>query len=209
LPLAGATGGAQDAYDLVLSSVGMAWTILDRGLLLHASCVQTSLGVSVFPGPSGRGKSTLARLLAKDAILLSDDQTVLYPVGDRVNGKASTIDPSASLRAGCRPSTVPADSGTAASINGRYLADTTAVTNGRPGPLAGIYFLERGASSAKRRMSPGEAVRNLTRHTILWRGDAALHSLVLESATRIVESVPCSVLAVALSDISIELLRGS
>lgn len=67
--------------DGLFNSVGICWTILAGGLLLHASAVRTSRGALLFCGESGVGKSTTARLLAGDSVL-ADDHCLLFPTTD-------------------------------------------------------------------------------------------------------------------------------
>jgi hypothetical protein len=62
--------------DYLLASVGLAWTLLEGGVLLHSSSVRSSLGALVFAGKSGAGKSTLSRLVCNHG-LISDDQNVI------------------------------------------------------------------------------------------------------------------------------------
>jgi len=59
-----------------LASVGLAWTILNDGIVLHASSVATGDGALLFAGKSGVGKTTVANAVGGEAIL-DDDQTMV------------------------------------------------------------------------------------------------------------------------------------
>ena len=165
--LAEQQGSTSDLLDTVLSSVGLAMALLSGGIVLHSSSVVTSSGACVLMGPSGRGKSTLARALARSgAIILSDDQTVLSPTGSG------------------------------------FAAQTAVRSNGRSEPVRGLYFLEQGTQTRRTRLSRKEAFPLLLRQALLFPSDPALHELLLDAASRLVDAVPACRLVVGLSDVS-------
>jgi hypothetical protein len=93
-----------------LLRIAMSLLLIDRrGLLVHGSSVQLDEGALVCFGPSGVGKTTVARSVPVDAVL-SDELTALYDDGTRVmaagtpfHGDLATCSPRAlPLRALCR-----------------------------------------------------------------------------------------------------------
>ena len=68
----------------LVTSLGMAWTLLDGGFLLHASAVEIFPEKGwLFSGQSGVGKSTLADSLSPVVRVLTDDQAVVVPEDNR------------------------------------------------------------------------------------------------------------------------------
>lgn len=57
--------------------------IMNRGLYLHGSAVQTNHGVAIFLGESGAGKSTISSLLSPTYPLLADDQLFIIYKNNR------------------------------------------------------------------------------------------------------------------------------
>ena len=70
-PSDGCTGGPQGIRGLLKSLLAFLLPHRD-GLLLHASAVKTAAGCAAFVGRSGAGKSTVASMFGKDAILNDD-----------------------------------------------------------------------------------------------------------------------------------------
>ncbi|HEY2746328.1 MAG TPA: hypothetical protein VGL86_16960 [Polyangia bacterium] len=67
-----------------LLRIAMSLLLLERGgLLVHGASVELDGGALVCFGPSGAGKTTVARSVAADAVLC-DELTAIYPDGARV-----------------------------------------------------------------------------------------------------------------------------
>jgi len=84
--------------DAIIHHVGICWTLLSGGLLLHASAALSNIGALVFSGRSGEGKSTMAQRIAGDDFI-ADDHTVLCPTdsGWSVHSTCTSCRPSGPL----------------------------------------------------------------------------------------------------------------
>ena len=71
------------AADSVLRIVHTLLLSRERGFLLHASSVVRNGRAFLFTGPSGAGKTTIARLAPPDAVVLSDEISYVRQVGGR------------------------------------------------------------------------------------------------------------------------------
>ena len=71
------------AADSVLRIVHTLLLSRERGFLLHASSVVRNGRAFLFTGPSGAGKTTIARLAPADGVVLSDEISYVRQVGGR------------------------------------------------------------------------------------------------------------------------------
>lgn len=70
------------AADCVLRIVHTLLLSRERGFLLHASSAVRNGKAFLFTGPSGAGKTTIARLAPSDVVVLSDEISYVRRVGD-------------------------------------------------------------------------------------------------------------------------------
>jgi hypothetical protein len=138
-----------------------------RGILLHAAGALIGGRGLAFSGVSGAGKTTLTALAAGRPGWepLSDDR-VIVRVGE----------------------TSPTLWGTPWSGEGR-------VAEHRCGEMAGLLFLEQGKTHEIRPLTPAEALPRLFQTASLPWYDAEYLEEALAACGRIVESIPCGVIA--------------
>ena len=137
-----------------------------RGFVVHAAgLVFEGRGV-VFPGVSGAGKSTIARLAAARPgwTPLSDDRIVLRRDGEAVR------------------------------VHGSPWAGTGRVAAGGSAPGRALLFLEKGPEHAVRPISPAECLERLFPVISIPWFDAEALGAGLEAAEAIARSIPAGVL---------------
>ncbi|MEO1482987.1 MAG: hypothetical protein AAFU77_12845 [Myxococcota bacterium] len=100
---------------------------LDDGLILHASAVVLDGQAFVFVGPSGAGKTTIARILSKSGAVLSDERVVI-----RNQGGAWTV-------------------------YGTPWPSALGAARNQSAPLAGLFFLEHGTTDERHVLSREES----------------------------------------------------
>jgi len=114
------------------------------GLLLHSSCVVEQGKAYVFGGPSGVGKSTVARLSAPRK-LLSDEASLLHlsPEGQIVI------------------------------YDSPFRSEIPRIESVEPCSLEAIYLLNQSDAVAARTVASGQAFEKLLRNVIYWAHDPA------------------------------------
>ena len=132
-----------------------------HGLVVHAASLIRNGRAHLFSGPSGAGKTTLARL-SPDATLLSDELSIV-----RMSDK----------RARCH--------GTP------FWGDLARAGEDRAASLAGIYFLHHGSRHAVDAVKPRQALERLLPNVLFFVREADLTARVLGVAADLVEAVPC------------------
>jgi hypothetical protein len=141
-----------------------ALLLLERGgFLLHASAVVEHDRAWVFCGPSGAGKTTVARL-ASPRLVLSDETVAL------LNG-----------RAGCTVASTPFFG-----EGGPVMA-----TLNRRAPVAGLCFLTKGDRFAHRRLDAREVVERAFHQVFVPKRDPRIAARVLERLADVAARVPC------------------
>ncbi|MBN2494511.1 MAG: hypothetical protein JXR96_07980 [Deltaproteobacteria bacterium] len=150
------------------------------GLLVHGCGWLIDGRVHVFAGPSGAGKTTLARLIERAGAgeLLSDDRLVIRP-----------------------------EAGAGFAVCGTPWHGEARFASPACGPLAGLYFLRHAPAHALRPLSPRRAAEVLFACCFVagWPREGLAH--VLDTAARIAESVPAWELAFAPRDDVLECLE--
>lgn len=123
--------------DRVFFHIAMEEQLLCHGRwIVHASCVKTPLGVILFVGPSGIGKTTQAELWEKyrDAKVLNGDRTILYQKKGEWYAAGSPY----------------------AGSSKRYVNESA--------PVCGVVLLEQGTENRVRLLSPGKAFQGIYPH---------------------------------------------
>jgi hypothetical protein len=162
-------GGALAPLNSFLRVV-CSFCLLERGgLLLHASSIVSQGRAFVFAGPSGAGKTTMARLGAPRPVL-SDEVTALRPTTSR---PAPAFD--------CFPTP--------------FWGDLVRDRAGPPGPLALIGFPVHGDGNGEpptlHPASTGDAFSRLLECVIAFDLSGNEKASVLDAAAAIVRSVSC------------------
>ncbi len=132
-----------------------------HGLVVHAASLIRNGRAYLFSGPSGAGKTTLARL-SPDATLLSDELSIVRLVDGR---------------AGCH--------GTP------FWGELARAGEDRAAPLGGVYFLHHGSGHAVEAITPRRALERLLPNVLFFARDPELTARVLDIAGELVEAVPC------------------
>ena len=131
------------------------------GFLLHAASAVRSGRAFLFFGPSGAGKTTIARLAPPDTTLLSDE--ISYVRKERLGYSAHGTPFTGEL---AQPG-----------------ANTSA-------PIAGLYYLVQAPRNHLTAMKPVDAVRALLESVLFFAEDPELVTLVFQSACDIVSRLP-------------------
>jgi len=135
------------------------------GLFFHASAAEIDGAGVLFAGPSGRGKSTIARCFAAAGhTVLSDERPVVRPDPESMTGFRLY--------------------GTPWPSSGNFYATRSA-------PCRAIYFLEHGPENQILPLTPREALyRLLDVTTVPWQ-HKALFDPMLATLDRFLAAVPC------------------
>jgi hypothetical protein len=149
------------AVDSVLRIVHSLLLSTRGGFLLHAASVVRAARAMLFVGPSGAGKTTMARLAPDDAILLTDEISYVRNVGGQY------------VAFGTPFSGELARSGEAISA-----------------PVSGIYRLEQAEANVVERLGESEAVRTLMKNILFFADDSELAGHLLDTACRVAAAVP-------------------
>jgi len=149
-----------------LDQVLTMYALAGKGLLVHAAGLDRGGRGLAFPGVSGAGKSTFARLAGARPgwSPLSDDRVVV-----RVE---------------------PGD----ACLHGTPWAGSGRVAERRSVPAEGLLFLEKGASNEVRRISPAECLKRLLPVVSVPWFDRDVAGAGLETCERVARAVPAAVL---------------
>lgn len=176
-------------------STGLGFSLLmlrlcaQGGLVLHGTAANLDGQGLLFVGISGKGKSTLARLLdSAGATVLTDERPIVRqwpaPTGD--------------------PKTAPGD---IFRVYGSPWPSSAGFACNAWAPLKRIYFIEHGATDQITPLMPREAVHRLIHvATIPWQ-DPALLDPYLATVNRLLQSIPCAVLSFRPTADVVEVIR--
>ncbi len=152
------------------------------GLVLHGSSLAFDGNGIVFSAPSGTGKSThtgLWREVYGDRIvMLNDDKPAI-----RFNEAGEPI------------------------VYGTPWSGKTELNTNAYAPLRAIVFLQRGEENAIRRLSVTESLLYINRELQLPYHDEKLGEQLLDTATRLLQSVPAYLMNCTVSHEAVELVR--
>ena len=156
------------AVDSVLRIVHTLLLSAQGGFLLHAASAVRAGRAMLFVGPSGAGKTTIARLAPPDVTLLSDEISYVRYLGDEYVAFGTPF--AGELGHSGQPVSAP---------------------------VSGIYRLERGDGNEVTRLGASEAVRTLMKNILFFAGDAELTGHVLETSCHVASTIPVYRLAFA------------
>jgi hypothetical protein len=156
------------AADCVLRIVHTLLLSREHGFLLHASSVVRNAKAFLFTGPSGVGKTTIARLAPADAVVLTDEISYVRRVGDRYMAYGT---PFAGELSDCGEPVCA--------------------------PVAAVFGLAWATDPSRERLAEAAAVRMLMRNILFFAEDQALIGHLLDTACDFAGAVPAFRLAFA------------
>jgi len=156
------------AADSVLRIVHTLLLSRERGFLLHASSVVRNGRAFLFTGPSGAGKTTIARLAPADAVVLTDEISYVRRVGGRYMAYGTPFAGEFS------------DAGEPISA-----------------PVAALFGLAWAPDPGREPLAEGAAVQILMRNILFFAADPALTGHLLDTACDFAGAVPAFRLAFA------------
>ncbi len=156
------------AADSVLRIVHTLLLSREHGFLLHASSVVRNGRAYLFTGPSGAGKTTIARLAPADAVVLTDEISYVRRMGNRYMAYGTPFAGEFS------------DSGEPVSA-----------------PVAAMFGLAWASDPSRERLAEGAAVQMLMRNMLFFAADPALTGHLLDTACEFAAAVPAFRLAFA------------
>jgi hypothetical protein len=156
------------AADSVLRIVHTLLLSREHGFLLHASSVVRNARAYLFTGPSGAGKTTIARLAPADAVVLTDEISYVRRVGGRYMAYGTPF------------------AGELSDSGEPFAA-----------PVAAVFGLARARDPGRERLAEAAAVQMLMRNMLFFAADPALIGDLLETACDFAGAVPAFRLAFA------------
>lgn len=142
----------------------------NQGLLVHAAGLLHLGRGFIFPGKSGKGKSTLVKSLGKSDAL--SDELVAFKF---IRSKPFLF-------------STP------------FWGELSRQGGQRRAPLAGIFFLNQNPKTYAEPLAPKQAARKLLETVLWFDPSAAATGKVLDCAAKLVESVPCFILNLRKND---------
>jgi hypothetical protein len=149
------------AVDSVLRIVHTLLLSTRGGFLLHAASAVRAGRAMLFVGPSGAGKTTIARLAPEDVTLLTDEISYVRRLGDQYIAFGTPF----------------------AGELGRSGQPVSA-------PVSGVYRLERGSDNEVERLGASEAVRTLMKNILFFADDSELTGHLLETSCHVASTIP-------------------
>jgi hypothetical protein len=151
-----------------------------KGLLLHSAGIKTPGGGILFSGPSGVGKTTMAKLWidADAGSILNDDVCAVRQMGGEFIAYGTPW----------------IGSGQLSSV--------------QQAPLRGIFFLEHGTTNSYRSLGKAQALTLILSQSFLPRWDAPRTEYILDTCTSLADQVPCYHLVFEPTDDVVDLLQS-
>ena len=156
------------AADSVLRIVHTLLLSREHGFLLHASSVVRNGRAFLFTGPSGAGKTTIARLAPDDAVVLTDEISYVRRVGGRY-----------------------------VAFGTPFAGEFSDAGEPICAPIAALFGLAWAADPVRDRLTEGAAVRILMRNMLFFAADPGLTGQLLDTACDFAGAVPAFRLAFA------------
>ena len=149
------------SIDAVLRIVHSLLLAKEGGFLLHAASAVRNGRAFLFAGVSGAGKTTLARLAPKDAVLLTDEISYVRKQENDYFGFGTP-----------------------------FTGELAKLGENTRAPIAALYLLEQGPHNRITPIEAAEAVRRLLINILFFAQDPELVKLLFEAANEFVNRVP-------------------
>ena len=156
------------AADSVLRIVHTLLLSREGGFLLHASSVVRNGRAFLFTGPSGAGKTTIARLAPADAVVLTDEISYVRRVGGRYMAYGTP-----------------------------FAGEFSDAGEPMSAPVAALFGLAWASDPGREPLAEGAAVQILMRNMLFFAADPALTGHLLDTACDFAGAVPAFRLAFA------------
>jgi hypothetical protein len=156
------------AADSVLRIVHTLLLSRERGFLLHASSVVRNGRAFLFTGPSGAGKTTIARLAPSDAVVLTDEISYVRRVGGRYVAYGTP-----------------------------FAGELSGSGEPVSAPVAALFGLAWAPDPVLEPLAEGAAVQMLMRNILFFAADPVLSGHLLDTACDFAGAVPAFRLAFA------------
>jgi energy-coupling factor transporter ATP-binding protein EcfA2 len=176
-----------DAVLRILHSLILA---REGGFLVHAASAIRNGRAFLFAGPSGAGKTTLARLAPPDVALLTDEISYVRKVRIQDSGlrsqKSEVRSPYSASRAPSPQPPAPAFE----AFGTPFAGELARIGENLRAPVAALYLLTQGLQNRVEPVGEADAARALLQNILFFAQDSELVRLVFQSAVDFVSRVP-------------------
>ena len=176
-----------DAVLRILHSLILA---REGGFLVHAASAIRNGRAFLFAGPSGAGKTTLARLAPPDVVLLTDEISYVRKVRSQKSGFTGQ---ESEISSPYSESRVPSPQPPAPAFEAfgtPFAGELARIGENLRAPVAALYVLAQGSQNRVEPVGEADAARALLQNILFFAQDSELVRLVFQAAVDFVSRVP-------------------